>query len=85
MRKISNWRELKYQIADKLFAYELDEAYALGVRAGAEFAARTISFELGIKEVRQELTKTQKIGYDKAMAIVQERKEHIRKSTGAAV
>lgn len=85
MKTTSNWRELKYMIADKLFAYELDEAYAHGVKAGAEFAARTISFQLGLKESKQELTKTQKIGYDKALAIVQERKEHIHKSTGAAV
>ena len=85
MKTTSNWRELKYMIADKLFAYELDEAHAHGIKQGAEFAARTISFQLGLKESTQKLTKTQKIGYDKALAIVQERKEHIRKSTGAAV
>lgn len=85
MKTTSNWRELKYMIADKLFAYELDEAYAHGVKAGAEFAARTISFQLGLKESTQELTKTQKIGYDKANEVVQSCKEDIRNTTGALV
>ena len=37
-------REVKYQIADKLFCKEMDEAYSMGIRVGAEFAARKMSF-----------------------------------------
>lgn len=75
--------DIKYEIADKLFARELDEAYEHGIRAGAEYATRTISFRVNVKEAAQGLTKTQKIGYDKANAIVQSCKTDIANTTGA--
>lgn len=77
--------DIKYEIADKLFARELDEAYEHGIRAGAEYATRTISFKVGLKGESKELTKTQKLGYDKANAVVQACKDDIRKTTGALV
>lgn len=85
MKKWNDWRELKYRIADIVFATEMDEAYELGIRAGAEYATRNISFQVGLKEAKQDLTKTQKIGYDKAYDIIQSCKEDIRKTTGAMV
>lgn len=80
-----DWEEIKYRIADKLFERQLDEAYEMGIRVGAEYATRTISFRVGVKEASQELTKTQKIGYDKANEIVQSCKPDIHKTTGALV
>jgi len=77
------WSDIKFEIAEKLFGAELDEAYEMGIRIGAEYATRTISFRVGIKEASQGLTKTQKIGYDKANAIIQECKPDISKTTGA--
>ena len=80
-----DWKELKYQIADKLFAKELDEAFNMGLSEGARFATSTISFKVYLKESKQDLTKTQAIGYRKAMSVVEDCKEEIRHSTGANV
>lgn len=82
---IRNWSDLKYEIADLLFGRELDESYEMGIRVGAEYAARTISFRVGAKEASQDLTKTQKIGYDKANQIVQDCKPDIERTTGATL
>lgn len=79
----NDWRELKYQIADKLFCAELDDAYRMGTQAGAEYATRTISFRMNLKN--KDMTKTQQIGYDKALAALQDAKETIQESTGAQV
>lgn len=80
-----DWKELKYQIADKLFNKELDEAYSMGLRGGAEYATRKISMQLYIEQPKQDLTKTQSLGYDKANEIVQGCKQDIREKTGASV
>ena len=85
MKTTSKWADLKYEIIDFIAGDLLDEAYEMGIRVGAEYATRTISFRVGIKEAKAELTKTQKIGYDKANDIVQSCKEDIRKTTGAMV
>ena len=57
--------DFKYWVADKLFAKELDDAYALGIREGASFAVHQISFSLDKDEPEQ--TKTQAIGYQNAV------------------
>lgn len=75
--------ELKYRIADFLFAKELDEAYEMGIRIGAEYAARTISFKVGVTEVKKNLTKTQAQGYAIADGIIQDCKQDIANTTGA--
>ena len=80
-----DWKELKYQIADKLFAKELDEAFDMGLREGARFATSTISFKVYLKESKEDLTKTQAVGYRKAMSIVEDCKTEIREATGANV
>lgn len=82
---MSRWTDFKYDLLDFVFGDALDKAYDQGIRIGAEYATRKISFEVGLKEAKAELTKTQKIGYDKANAIIQSCKEDIRNTTGAMV
>jgi len=77
------WREVKYQIADKVFKYEMDEAFQMGIREGATFATRKITFRVELKRDRQDLTKTQKLGYEKALEIVQYARTEIKEETGA--
>lgn len=77
------WREVKYQIADKLFTYELDDAYQMGIREGATYATRKITFNIELKRSRMDMTKTQQIGYDKAIANLGDLRKEIKESTGA--
>ena len=76
--------EVKYQIADKLFCKELDEAYEMGIRAGAEFATRKLSFEVNLKRQLQ-LTKTEDRGYEYAIEAIERVKPEIARTTGATV
>ena len=71
------WRNLKYQIADKFFAYELDEAYDMGIRIGAEFATHIISFRVNLNSEKIKLTKVEKQGYEKAIQVIQDCKPQI--------
>lgn len=71
-------RELKYQIADKLFKTELDDAYEMGIRAGVTHATRRITFDLELKANAQDMTKTQKIGYDKAVSNLKDVREQLK-------
>lgn len=77
-------KELKYQIADKLFANEMDEAYDMGIRMGAEFATRKLSFEVNLKR-NLKLTKTEERGYDYAIEAIKRVKPEIARTTGAMV
>ena len=77
------WREIKYQIADKVFKYEMDEAFQMGIREGATFATRKITFSVELKRERQDLTKTQKLGFEKAIDILQDARKEIKEQTGA--
>jgi len=77
------WREVKYQIADKVFKYEMDEAFQLGIREGATFSTRKITFEVELKADRLNMTKTQKLGYQKAIDIVRDTRAVIKDQTGA--
>jgi len=81
---IRNWSDLKYEVADKLFGKELDEAYKMGIRVGAEYATRKLSFEVSLKR-RLTLTKTEERGYDYAIEAVARVKPEIANQTGAAV
>ena len=81
---IRNWSDLKYEVADKLFGKELDEAYKMGIRIGAEYATRKLSFEVSLKR-RLTLTKTEARGYDYAIAAVARIKPEIASQTGASV
>ncbi len=82
--KIRNWSDFKYELADLLFAKELDEAYKDGIRIGAEFATRKLSFEVSLKR-HLTLTKVESRGYDHAFAAIVRAKEEIRNTTGASV
>jgi len=81
---IRNWADLKYEVADKLFGKELDEAYKDGIRIGAEFATRKLSFEVSLKR-HLTLTKVESRGYDHAFVAINRAKEEIRNTTGASV
>ena len=85
MKKTKNWQGLRYEIFDLIAGDLLDEAYEHGIKTGAEYATRTISFRVGLKGESKELTKTQKLGYDQANEVIQSCKEDIRKTTGALV
>ena len=81
---IRNWSDLKYEVADKLFGKELDEAYKMGMRIGSEYATRRLSFEVSLKR-NLTLTKTEARGYDHAIAAVARIKPEIASQTGASV
>ena len=82
--KIRNWSDFKYELADLIFGKELDSAYKDGIRIGAEFATRKLSFEVSLKR-HLTLTKVESRGYDHALAAIVRAKEDIRTSTGASV
>lgn len=77
MKFLDGLRELKYQVADKLFAKELDEAYDMGIRAGAEFATRTLSFRVNLNSEKVKMTPTEKKGYAKALQVIEDVKPEI--------
>ena len=77
------WRTMKYQIADKLFAFELDEAYDMGIRIGAEYATHVISFRTSLNSEKIQLTKTEKKGYEKAIQVIQDCKPQIEEKCKA--
>ena len=81
---IRNWSDFKYEVADKLFGKELDEAYKMGMRIGAEYATRKLSFEVSLKRCLT-LTKTEERGYDYAIAAVARIKPEIASQTGASL
>lgn len=79
-----DWSNFKYEIADFLFGKELDEAYAMGISQGAEFATRKLSFEVNLKR-QLKLTKVEERGYQHAIDAIERVKPEIAKSTGALV
>lgn len=83
MKLSKAWRNLKYQIADKLFAYELDEAYDMGIRMGAEYATHVISFRVNLNSEKIKLTKVEKQGYEKAIQVIQDCKPQIEEKCKA--
>ena len=78
---IRNWSDLKYEVADKLFSKELDEVYRQGIRTGAEYATRQLSFEVNLKR-NLKLTKTELRGYNHAIAAIDRTKPEIASKTG---
>ena len=84
MLKIRNWSVFKDEVAELLFAKQLDEAYKDGIRIGAEFATRKLSFEVSLKR-HLTLTKVESRGYDHAFVAINRAKKEIRNTTGASV
>ena len=79
-----NWTDFKYEIADKLFNAQLDDAFIDGQRSGIEYASRVISMAVTNLPDAQ-LTKTQKIGHEASKAAVIEAKKEIMRRTGLAL
>ena len=79
---IRNWSDFKYEVTDFFFGKQLDEAYKQGIRIGAEYATRKLSFEVNLKR-GLDLTKTEQRGYDYAIAAVARVKPEITLQTGA--
>jgi len=76
-------KDTLYDIADKLFPKQMDKAYEQGIRVGAEYAARLMSFSIDEAGEKANLTKTQKIGLEVAQKAVRDIKKHIHARTGA--
>lgn len=70
---MTGWKEW---IAERFFEHELDEAYAMGVGEGMRCATQTISFRVSIRD--KELTKTQTIGLNKALDVINDFKRELR-------
>lgn len=76
-------KEIKYEIADKWFKADMDEAFQMGIREGARFAAQKITFQLDLQGERIQMTKTEKKGYMKAVEVAQEQRRIVKQETGA--
>ena len=63
---------LKEQLSEIFFERELDEAYEMGIREGVRRTLWTISRE--VDGFRDDLTKTQQIGLDRAMWLIDDEK-----------
>ena len=67
------FRELKYKIADRLFYYELEEAYRQGIGEGKRIQASQLRVQMQYKRTRAKelgMTKVQAIGYDRCVEVV---------------
>ena len=76
-------KEIKYEIADKCFKADMDEAFQMGIREGARFAAQKITFQLDLQSERIIMTKTEKKGYLKAVEVAKEQRQIVKAETGA--
>lgn len=79
--RFRDWVLFKYEIADFLFKKQLDEAYEQGMRVGAEYASRMLSFSVRNLDTSK-MTKTQKIGHEASMAAIIEAKKDVMRKTG---
>lgn len=70
-------------IAEFLFKKQLDKAYQDGIKEGAGFCMYTYEMKFYLHKPKQELTKTQEIGYDKALKVAKLAKDEVRGKTGA--
>ena len=75
--------EVKYFIADRLFNYELDEAFRHGMQEGAQYATTWLTMRAEINRERIKMTKTQVAGYDKALEVIKDERKEISRRTGA--
>ena len=79
-----NWADFKYEIADRLFNAQLDEAFRDGQRSGVEYASRVISSAVSnLADVQ--MTKTQRVGHEASKAAIVEAKKEIMRRTGVAL
>ena len=73
---------LKAKLANLLFSKELDKAYSEGITEGARYATGHLHTRLYARETFLDMTKTQKIGYEKAIKVVRDAKHDVRGKTG---
>ena len=67
--------EIRYQIAERFFERELDDAFSMGLKEGKRRQASHLRVDLEYKRTRAKetgLTKTQLIGYDRCMEVVKD-------------
>lgn len=70
-----DWKHFKWSMANFFFPGEMGDSYHEGIKWGAEYASRKVAHALRNMDV-SELTKTQRIGHEKAVeASVAIRKE----------
>lgn len=72
-----------YDLADKIFPKQMDKAYDQGIRVGAEYAARLMSFAIHEAGEKADLTKAQKVGFEVSQQAVRDAKKKIAARTGA--
>lgn len=69
-------KDIKEQLSELLFQDELEEAFKLGQKSGAEFAMRKISFEVKLKK-HLNLTKVENRGYERSIEVIERVKDDI--------
>lgn len=72
-----------YDVADFFFPKQMDKAYEQGIRVGAEYAARLMSFQVSEAGEKEKLTKAQQVGFEVARKSIRESKKVISSRTGA--
>lgn len=77
-----DWKLFSYGLANFFFGNHLDEAYEEGLREGATYAARELSFSIRNLDTSK-MTKTQRIGHEASLAAVIEAKKDVMRKTGA--
>ena len=77
------WQLFLYDVADRIFGYQMDEAYAQGIRIGSEYAAQLITMSVEDAGEKAKLTKAQQVGYDLSRQAIRDAKKKIHAQTGA--
>lgn len=77
------WKLFLYDLADRIFGYQMDEAYEQGIRIGSEYAAHLISMSVEDAGEKEKLTKAQLVGYEVARKAIRDAKKRIHAQTGA--
>ena len=61
-------KDWKYELAQKFFESELDDAYKMGIREGVEQVTKAITFDMTLRDAH--ITKPQLVAWNTAKAIV---------------
>ena len=80
----TDWKRLKYEIADFFFKKQLDEAFREGQHSGIEYTSLKLGFAVRNLDTSK-MTKTQKIGHEASMAAIVEAKKEVMRKTGVAL
>jgi hypothetical protein len=78
-------KEIKFQIADKLFTRELDETHDRAFRAGVAYAVHKFSFDADIQIEKIKMTKVERKGYEKCQQVMKDTRKTIQRQTKADV